>query len=221
MPNLELTKENSVYVLTMTNGEKANTFTADVLEEYHEILGQIEKDTNAALVLTSNHDKYWSNGINLDWLVVQPTSYHQEFAGLLDAFYLRWALLDLPTVGCLTGHTYAAGAILASALDFRFMRKDKGWFCFPEIDIRIPFTEVMHKVVSLLPNRQALRRLMLTGMRVGGEEAEEWQIVDGAYPDDELFGKAMEYAEMLAKKDRQTYASIKRGMRRELAAMKV
>lgn len=221
MPNLELTKENSVYVLTMTNGEKANTFTADVLEEYHEILGQIDKDTNAALVLTSNHDKYWSNGINLDWLVVQPTSYHQEFAGLLDAFYLRWALLDLPTVGCLTGHTYAAGAILASALDFRFMRKDKGWFCFPEIDIRIPFTEVMHKVVSLLPNRQALRRLMLTGMRVGGEEAEEWQIVDGAYPDDDLFGKAMEYAEMLAKKDRQTYASIKRGMRRELAAMNV
>jgi enoyl-CoA hydratase/carnithine racemase len=221
VPNLELKKENSVYILTMTNGEKANTFTADVLAEYHEVLDEVERgDENAALILTSNHDKFWNNGIDLEWLITQPSSYHQEFAGLLDAFYLRWAFLDLPTVGCLTGHTYAAGAILASALDFRFMRNDKGWFCFPEIDIRIPFTAVMHGIVSLLPNRLALRHLMLTGMKVGGEEAEEWQIVDAAYPPDTLFGKAMEHAEMLAKKDRKTYASIKKGMRRELAAMK-
>ena len=154
----------------------------------------------------------------MEWLITQPVGYHQEFASLLDEFYIRWALLNLPTVGCLTGHTYAAGAILASALDFRFMRKDKGWFCFPEIDIQIPFTPVMQKIVALLPNRQALRQLMLTGIKLGGEQAAEMQIVDGAYHIENLFDRAMEYAEMLAKKDRKTYAAIKRGMRRELSA---
>ena len=123
MSTLDLRKENSVYVLTMTNGEKSNTFTADVLGEYNAVLDEIEvSQDNASLVLTSSHDKVWSTGINLEWLITQPVGYHQEFASLLDEFYIRWALLNLPTVGCLTGHTYAAGAILASALDFRFMR---------------------------------------------------------------------------------------------------
>ena len=219
MSTLDLRKDNSVYVLTMTNGEKSNTFTADVLGEYNAVLDEIEvSQDNASLVLTSSHDKVWSTGINLEWLITQPVGYHQEFASLLDEFYIRWAFLNLPTVGCLTGHTYAAGAILASALDFRFMRKDKGWFCFPEIDIQIPFTPVMQKIVALLPNRQALRQLMLTGIKIGGEQAAEMQIIDGAYHIENLFDRAMEYAEMLAKKDRKTYSAIKRGMRRELSA---
>lgn len=218
MSVLDLRKENSVYVLTMTNGQKANTFNTDVLAQYHAILDEVEADGgNVSLVLTSNHEKFWSNGIDLDWLILQPESMHGEFASLLDRFYIRWALLGIPTVACLTGHTYAAGAILASALDFRFMRKDKGWFCFPEIDIRIPFTPVMHRIVSLLPNPHALRQLMLTGIRVGGEQAAELKLVDGAYSEEDLIPKVMDYADMLARKDRKTYASIKRGIRRELA----
>ena len=49
-------------------------------------------------------------------------------------------------------HAYAGGALIASACDFRTMRADRGRFCFPEVDIKIPFTPIMTEIVRLLPN---------------------------------------------------------------------
>ena len=220
MANLELKKDGSVYVVTMVNVEGNNTYTDEVLAEHHTILDEIESSSgNCAVVLTSNHPKTWCQGINLEWLVTKPHTYFPEFKDLMDKFLIRWALLEVPTIACLTGHTYAGGAILASGFDFRFMREDKGWYCFPEVNIKIPFTPIMHEIVDLLPNKQALRDMLLTGKQIGGKEAAELGIVDAVYPQEILFEKAMETARMLAEKDRTTYGAIKKGMRSRLAAM--
>lgn len=220
MAALDLQKDGSVYVLTMTDQEHSNTFTSEVFEQHHEALNEIEGSTeNCAVVLTSSDPKSWSQGINLPWLRAQPQDYDSRFMWLMDDFLLRWALLDCPTVACLNGHTFAGGAILASAMDFRFMREDRGWFCFSEVDVKVPLTTRMHAIVELLPNGQVLRDLLLTGRRLGGREAADLGIVDGAYPRDALFEKSMEVARMLTQKDRSTYGTIKRRMRRRLAAV--
>ncbi|MDQ7785457.1 MAG: enoyl-CoA hydratase/isomerase family protein [Desulfomonilaceae bacterium] len=221
MAALDLKKEGSVFVVTMCDQEGANTYTDEVISEHHRVLDEIESSKgSAAVVLTSSHPKSWTQGINLEWLVTQPPEYFPQFKDLMDGFLIRWALLELPTIACLTGHTYAGGAILASGFDFRLMREDKGWFCFPEVDIKIPFTPIMHEIVGLLPNKRALRDLLLTGKRIGGTEAARLGIVDAAYPEDELFDKAMEIAREMSQKDRATYGAIKKGMRSTLAGMR-
>ena len=132
MSFLELRKENSVYVLTMINGDKPNTLTPKSLDEFREILDEVEATReNAALVLTSGHPKVWNTGLDVEWIAMHGEQSHQEFAAALESFFLRWALLNLPTVGCITGHAYGGGAMLAVTLDFRFMREDRGWFRFP------------------------------------------------------------------------------------------
>ena len=214
MPTMELTKEGAVYVLTLTNGANANTLTEGVLDEYHDILDELEASTeNSALILTSSDPKFWCNGINLEWLLTQPHDYFPKFIELLDELFLRFSLLPMPTVGCLTGHVYAGGAVLATTLDFRLMREDKGFFCFPEVDIKILFSPVMYEILRLLPDHYALNELLLTGKRVGGKEALTMKIVSAVYPEETLYDKAMELAIALAKKDRRTYAHIKRGLR--------
>jgi len=40
----------------------------------------------------------------------------------------------------LIGHAFAAGALLALVHDCRVMRTGRGWFCLPEIKLKIPFT---------------------------------------------------------------------------------
>jgi enoyl-CoA hydratase/carnithine racemase len=214
---LDLRKDGSVFILTMIDTKNSNTFTPEVFDEHIEIIDEIEKSReNCCVVLTSGDEKSWSQGINLQWLRAQPPEYEQEFKDKMDIFLTRWALADFPTVACLTGHTFAGGAILASAMDFRLMREDRGWFCFSEVDVKVPLTPLMHEVVELLPNPRALRDLLLTGKRIGGGEAAELGVVDGAYPQGILFEKSVELARMLAEKDRNTYGTIKRNMRRRL-----
>ncbi len=214
---MELTKQGTVYVLTLINGANANTLTEDVVGEYHDILDELEGSAeNSALILTSSDPKFWCNGINLEWLLEQPHDYVPKFIELLDELFLRFALLPMPTVGCLTGHVYAGGAILATTLDFRLMREDKGFFCFPEVDIKILFSPFMYEILRLLPDHYALNELVLTGKRVGGKEALTMKIVSAVYPEETLYDKAMELAMSLARKDRMTYAHIKRGLKQAL-----
>ncbi|MGA2331378.1 MAG: enoyl-CoA hydratase/isomerase family protein [Syntrophales bacterium] len=217
MPTMELTKEGAVYVLTLTNGANANTLSEDVVGEYHEILDELEASAeDSALILTSSDPKFWCNGINLEWLLKQPHDYFPKFVELLDELFLRLSLLPMPTVGCLTGHVYAGGAVLATTLDFRLMREDRGFFCFPEVDIKILFSPIMYEILRSLPDHYALNELVLTGRRVGGKEALAMKIVSAVYPEETLYDKAMELAILLAKKDRRTYAHIKRGLRQAL-----
>ncbi|MEN6622671.1 MAG: enoyl-CoA hydratase/isomerase family protein [Smithella sp.] len=221
MSTMELKKEGTVFVLSLTNGAQANTITDDVIAEYNAALDEVEAAPgNAALVVTSSDPKYWSNGIDREWLMTRPPDYLTQLASSLDRLYLRLALLNTPTVGCLTGHVYAAGAILATTLDFRFMRADRGFFCYPEVDINIPFTPIIHRIVDLmLPDRQAICELVLTGKRVGGEEALKMKIVSAIYPAETLFPETMKIARFLAGKDRKMYTKLKRDMRIELVRL--
>ncbi|PCJ14684.1 MAG: enoyl-CoA hydratase [Gammaproteobacteria bacterium] len=220
MSFISLREEKNVFILTLDDPENDNTFSPEVFDEYDAILDEIESSThNTSLLITSSSPKTWCNGINLNWLMAH-TAETDAFIHRLDQFLLRVALLNLPTVGSLVGNTYAGGAIFASALDFRFMRDDRGRFCFSEVDIKLAFSTTMIAIIELLPNRQALNELALTGVRVGGEECLAKQIVDRTYPQEELFEKSFEYAQFLAEKDRTTYGLIKHRLRKELLTIK-
>ncbi len=117
MSTMRLEKQENVYLLTLTNSERANTLTDAVLDEYHAALDEVEagKD-NAALVIASADPKFFSNGIDLEYIQSKGMQYlFDTFGARLDQLLLRVALLNLPTVACVTGHAYGGGALLASA----------------------------------------------------------------------------------------------------------
>ena len=218
MSTMRLEKQENVYLLTLTNSERANTLTDAVLDEYHAALDEVEagKD-NAALVIASADPKFFSNGIDLEYIQSKGMQYlFDTFGARLDQLLLRVALLNLPTVACVTGHSYGGGALLASACDFRTMRADRGFFCFPEVDIKLAFTPAMLASVNLLRNEQLRWEMALTGRPVGGEEAAKKGIVDAAFGADDLLPKTLALAAQLAGKDRRTYTQIKRMMRQHL-----
>lgn len=220
MDYLDLKKEGKIFILTLINGVNDNTFSNDVLKDYNAVMDEIEHTTeNASLVITSDHPKTWSNGINLEWMMKLPENELLEFVVNLKRTILRMSLLNLPTIGCLTGNVYAAGAIMACGLDFRLMRSDRGRFCFPEINIHISFGGTFSEIIKLLPNHHALNELALTGAAWGGEECYPKNVVDAIYSAEELPQKAMEHAEIMAEKDRKTYTAIKHDLRKDLAIM--
>jgi len=217
MPELDLEKKGSVFVVTLDNPSTGNAINTASLSAHREILAELEtvKD-NSAVVVTSSDPKSWCVGLDFDWIREQS---EQEFGGTfreVEEVFGRWALLSLPTIACITGHCIAGGAFLASVMDFRLMRADRGWFAFTEIDVKIPPSPKLYLMADLLPNKQAVRELLLTGRRVGGDEAQKLGLVDESYLQEKLLPRAMEFAQQLAQKDLKTYRKIKHLLKREL-----
>jgi enoyl-CoA hydratase/carnithine racemase len=220
MSFMTLEKHGAVFVLTLTNGDKDNTFTPDVLVEYHQHLDHIESAPgNAALLITSHHPKTFCNGINLSWLLTQEPEGFNAFVGNLENFLLRLATLNLPVIAAINGNCYAGGAITAAACDWRSMREDRGRFCFSEVNIKIPFTPVMTAIIQLLPDAGAVRDLTFTGKAVGGIEAKAMRVADSIHSEAALFPEALAFAETMAQKHRATYAAIKHTLRASLVTL--
>ena len=217
MALIEIDKKGNVFIVTLNDKTKGNAINPEALSAHREVLAELEAVTeNSAVIVTSIDPKSWCVGLDFEWLKGQSA---EEFAGTfreLEEVFGRWALLALPTVGCITGHCLAGGAIFASVLDFRLMRSDRGWFAFTEIDVKIPPSPKLYLMADLLPNKQAVRELLLTGRRVGGDEAQKLGLVDESHLQEKLLPRAMEFAQQLAQKDLKTYRKIKYLLKREL-----
>ena len=99
--------------------------------------------------------------------------------------------------------------MLALSHDLRVMRADRGWFCLPEVDIRIPFTPGMVALIVSRLQPQVAQVAMTTGRRYGGEEAVAAAIVDVAVPAESVLSAAVELAAPLAGKASDTLGTIK------------
>jgi enoyl-CoA hydratase/carnithine racemase len=63
----------------------------------------------------------------------------KDFMYRMNEVFKTCLTFPMPVIAAINGHAFGNGAILSCACDFRFMRSDKGFFCFPEVDINIPF----------------------------------------------------------------------------------
>jgi enoyl-CoA hydratase/carnithine racemase len=207
MPTLD--RDANVFVLDLGDGE--NRFNPDSVGVLNGLLDEVVAAASPRALVLSATGKIWSNGLDLDWV----GAHLEESGGFLDrvhALLARVLTLPVPCVAALQGHAFAAGAMLALAADVRVMRADRGFFCLPEIDIRIPFTPGMAGLIQARLMPQVAHEAMTTGRRYGGEDALAAGIVDAAVPLDDVVPAALDRARALADKHGPTLAAIKSQM---------
>src|SRR5258708_24482424 len=164
--HLEITDDIAVLNL----GDDENRFSPDWLAGVNGFLDRIESGEAKALVTTGS-GKFYSNGLDLDWLAAhsdQGDWYIDQVHQLL----ARVLVAPVPTVTAINGHAFGAGSMLGIAHDFRVMRVDRGYFCFPEVDIHIPFSPGMAALIQAKLTPAAAVEAMTTGRRYGGANAQ-------------------------------------------------
>src|ERR1700742_4091836 len=107
-----LEQRDSLFILNL--GDTENRFNFDSISHLISLLDEVDAAPGEKALLTVASGKFWSNGLDLDWMLANKielgdlvVAVQELFARILEAAY--------PTVAAIQGHSYAAGGMLALA----------------------------------------------------------------------------------------------------------
>lgn len=209
----ELSSRDGIHVIDL--GETENRFSPEWMKALDAALDEVVA-APAPLVATAS-GKFYSNGLDLDWLGQNPDRF-AAYVAQVQGLFARILTLPVPTVTAINGHAFGAGAMLAMAFDWRIMREDRGFFCFPEVDIQIPFTPGMAALIQAKLTPRAAVDAMTTGTRFAGPDAVAAGLVDEAAAEDSLVDAAVAKVEHLQGKHADTLGKIKATMYADVVA---
>ena len=218
MDAVTYTLDNEIAIVSLNSGE--NRFNNEFLENFLGTLDEIEADTKArTLVVTSSHEKIFSNGIDLDWLSgfinAGDIDTVKKFLYRQNDMFRRLVTYPLVTIAAISGHAFAGGAILSCAFDFRLMRSDRGYFCFPEVDLGIPFLPGMLELLKSAIPLYKMDEMQYLGFWLSAEECQQHHIITRACHRDDLMSETLAFARTF-NKTRHTIGEMKGRMNRHI-----
>jgi len=209
---VDVKNEDGVAVLTMDNGE--NRMSGPFVDLLHETLDALSGDAEVkAVVVTGAEEKYFSNGLDLAWIVKSPRPSWLPFLVRWEELLHKAFTYPKPLVAAMNGHAFAGGLFFALCADWRVMRKDKGWCCVPEIDLNLNLPPGNTALVAYAAGTKNADRLALSGMRVNAEKAMEMGLVDEVAAKDDVIPQARVAALRLAAKPPLMFTAMKRNIR--------
>jgi enoyl-CoA hydratase/carnithine racemase len=209
---IEIEAVEGARILRMNHGE--NRFNREFVDAFNLALDEMETEGSVrALVFTSSHEKIFSNGLDLNWIIGQPPEEWARFLIDFDRLLHRLFVYPKPTVAAINGHAFAGGLFMACCTDWRVMREDRGWCCVPEIDLGIELPPGNIALVAHTVGHRQADLLALTGRRLPAREAQAIGLVDEVAEADQVLPRALAKAKELGAKNPRIYASHKRGLR--------
>ena len=213
MSLLSLRNEGKVAIISMDNGKNANNL--EFAQELLTLLKDVEAEkSNKALILTSSDEKNWSQGIDVMWLMTSVQGGKRDdvkaFLSTMDEIYTLMMQYPMPIIAAINGHTFGNGIVIAAACDFRFMRSDRGYVCFPEVDMNIPFVPGLIDVILKAVPKHKFNEMILTGRKMSADEMAEATFIDRTFDSVEALQQgALEFAQTF-NKSRPIFAEHKR-----------
>lgn len=195
-------------------GDGEHRLSPDSIAEFHHALDQVENDASAAALVTTNEGKFFSNGLDLEFLKHNPDK-HTLLIVLFHKLLKRILCFPIPTIAAICGHATAGGCMIALAHDYRFMRSDRGFIFLNEVEIKLPLTPGMNALIKSKLPVHTYHEAVLSGYRYPGKGAVVAGVVNGAFPDIiSTQEAALRKASDLASKnfDRSVYKALKEEM---------
>ena len=174
-----------VATITIDREERRNALSWEVIRELRAAVAEAKADDDVrVVVLTGAGEKAFCAGADLGGMAgADHVALHESRGELADLFRDLYAL-GKPTVARVRGFALAGGFGLALACDL-VVAADDAQFGTPEIDVGLwPFMITVPLVRSMPP--KVVLELMMTGRRVGADEALRIGFVNRVVPVAEL-----------------------------------
>lgn len=215
---VRLEKVGSVYVLTLV-GDGEHRFNGILCEAIIKALQTVQNAEDAAALVTTNEGKFYSNGLDLNYINSQRRLPEHERSNLFALMLATLLSTNVPTIAAICGHASAGGFIFALAHDHRCMRSDRGYLYMSEMDVKVRIPIGTMAIIRSKLSPKAFKDTLLQARKQTATQALEAGIVDSVHKDIAATVKgAMELATELSRRgfDREFYRTMRCDMQPEV-----
>lgn len=198
MSALLLEKIGHTAVLTLNN-PPANTWTPQSLNQLYDIIQDLNADTdNYALVITSQSDKFFSAGADLNGFNHDDKGLAFEFAAAFGRAFEALSNYNGVSIAAITGYALGGGLEVALSCDFR-IGEEQAAVGLPEAAVGLLPCGLGSQQLAWLVGETWAKRMILLGERIKADKALEIGLLDDVVAKGDALAKAMEYADKVAK----------------------
>lgn len=198
-PHVSYETSDGVARITIQREERRNAINAEVVSG---ISGSLERaeadDTVRVVVLTGAGERAFCAGGDLGGVADAPRVAQHFIRGEVGHLFKQMRASRLPIVARVNGHALAGGFGLMLACDL-VIAADDAEMGTPEVNIGLwPF--MISAVIQRDVPRKVALEMMMTGRRMGAEEAARWGFINRVVPRGELDAALDEMTAVLAAK---------------------
>ncbi|MGO3124330.1 MAG: enoyl-CoA hydratase/isomerase family protein [Advenella sp.] len=184
--------------LVYLDNPPVNAVNTSMLNSLALAMDQFSDDGNVRSVVLTGKGKVFCAGADLknrSEITANPGGLHQHSRRTREAFH---AIRECskPVISAINGAALGAGLGIVASSDI-LVAGHSAKLGLPEVDVGL-LGGVRH--AQRLFGHSRLRRMMLTGMRVSGDELYRLGIVEACVPDEALLETAMDIARVIAEK---------------------
>lgn len=193
---IDVSVDRWIATLTLARPEKMNALDDDILLEMQHALDALEKDESVRALIITGEGRAFCAGFDLSpreepLTTVEDWREHVKLGN--DTWYRIWRS-RLPVIAAVNGYCLGGGCDLSMVCDIT-IASDKAEFGEPEIQFQsAPPFAIMPWVLGMKKTKE----LLLTGDRVGADEAVRIGLANRVVPADALMREARRLAQKLA-----------------------
>jgi len=197
MATVSAETRGAVGIARLDRPEARNALSPELMEELASVCERWDEDPEVRCILIAGGDDWFAAGADIK--VMAKRTLAETLTSPAARFWPRLAALRTPLVAAVSGYALGGGCELALACDM-IVASESAQFGQPEILLGIiPGGGGTQRLARVMGKQRAME-LVLTGRRIGAEEAHRLGIVTRLASADRWLDAALELAEEVAER---------------------
>ena len=194
--DMRIRHKGSIAVLTLTNPEKRNALSMDLMREITATIREIGRDGSTAAVVLDAEGPVFSAGHDLREMTGGDIRHYRGIFDQCTEMMTAIQSIPQPVIAQVDGVATAAGCQLVATCDLAIASK-QSTFATPGVKIGLFCSTPMVALTRCIGRKRALEMLM-TGKVIDAYIAAHWGLVNDVVSSDELADKTLDLARDIA-----------------------